>query len=213
MSIELIAGRKDQMEKLTFTELVELMLARTYELAEEHGHGGYRVDLMAVGKELGADLESSRQATQALEERGLINCLRAIGGFCNGHISASGRLFVENGGKTGVIGRYHQDRSAFIYVSNSPGANVNAGNIGSSQVSNVAVADDANILRQVRETLMRDASLKPAERQDALAEVQIVEAQLAKSKPNKGALRDSLDTLGRISSVGSFVVKLSEKLF
>lgn len=200
------------MAKLRMSELVEVMLARAFELGETQGYEPYQTDFMEIGHEVGADFDSAWQATEVLEDRGLIQCARAIGGNCSGHLTGTGRMFVENGGDTGIIGRYQQNRGAFVYVSNSPGANVNTGHVGGSQISHVITSDTASLVSQIREMLKSDAHLAESERRDALAEVQVIEVQLSKSKPSGVALRESLDVLGRISSIGSFILKLGEKL-
>lgn len=99
-----------------------------------------------------------------------------------------------------------------INVSNSPGANVNTGHIGGSQTSHIMTSDAAAILDAIRVALRGDSSLAPAARQDALAEVQIIEAQLQKTKPNKRTVRESLDVLAKIASIGGLVLKLSQVL-
>ncbi|QQR43404.1 hypothetical protein JKA73_30880 [Myxococcus xanthus] len=103
-------------------------------------------------------------------------------------------------------------RPGSIVVRDSPGANVNTGYVGGSQVSNVSMSDSARILGQMREILSGDASLAPSERQDALAEVQVIEAQLQKTKPNGHMVKESLDVLAKVGSIGGFAIKLSELL-
>lgn len=198
--------------KVTFTQLTELVLTRMHDLGEKHGHGGYSIDMVEVALELGAaDDDTPLQVAQTLSDQGLVKCAFALGGTAHGHITGQGRLLVEAGGRTGIIAKFRAQPSHFVTVINSPGANVNTGHLAGSQSSS-SLAEVQALLDAARAALRTDGSLSNEAKADTDAELRIVSTQLEKSKPDKTAIQRSLDTMGRVSSIGSFLLKVGELL-
>ena len=64
------------------------------------------------------------------------------------------------------------------------------------------------LVGRIKDTLQHDPTLSDWERQDLLSDVQMIEQQLKKREPNRGALAALLDPLSRVASIGGFVADL-----
>lgn len=207
----LTAGSGDA---LTFTQFVELILARLYEADRQQP--GHYVDLFMLAEELRQDVPDDwvREARDALQNRDLIHSFKVSGRIAEAKLTGEGRLYVEQGGDTGIIDEYKQHPTNFVIVTGSR-AQVAVGTGGNVTQTSVQgkVPDEAWELLDLIENEVRDADgLSHQERQDALTDVKTARAQLERPEPNKQAAIAILDPLAKVSSIGSFVAKLGELL-
>src|SRR3954462_8063428 len=93
------------------------MLARIAE-ADRAQPGSYP-DMVTLAEEIRQDIpiEWIFDARDALEGRGLVSPMKVIGRTAPAKLTGEGRLFVEQGGDTGVIDDYRQHPNNFVVVS------------------------------------------------------------------------------------------------
>ena len=100
---------------MTTEELAELFLVALYDLAEAAPHPYFLFSVNEFAPTMGVtDLRELSKAMVHLESRGLTfsASMDAIGGISAG-ITPDGTAYVENGGETGIIGRYRENPAAF----------------------------------------------------------------------------------------------------
>lgn len=211
----------------SFTDFIELMLARGYDLRASDPYG---VDFLAIGAELGGTGDESWKASQVLEDRGLIECARTLGPDCTGHLTGEGLLFVEAGGRTGIIAKFREHRS--VYIVNSPGATVgerretNTVTVGrdvTNSVINVGSGsargdfDWAAVRAAVAElrSIADQIEAAPEVKKEIVADLETAIAQLSKAKPSGTLIRaalapilGSIDTLDKAGGTLDFLNKL-----
>jgi len=197
-------------EQLSFTEFVELMLARIVE-ADRQEPGAY-VDMIPLADELRQDIPIDWvfDAREALELRGLVDPMKVIGRIAPAKLTGEGRLYVEQGGDTGVIDEYRQHPSNFVIVSGT-GHQVAVGVQGdvSQSSGDAGVPEEVwELLDAIEEKLRADTSLDQRAREDALSDVTMARAQLERPEPNKRAALALIDPLAKVAAIGEFVARL-----
>src|SRR5256885_7315151 len=93
--------------KLKFSQFVELLLVRLYELEQEQSSTEF-FDVDAIARELKDPVPEgwTFDAAKVLQSRGLIDCIFTLGG-AHAHLTGEGRLFIEEDkGRTGIISEY-----------------------------------------------------------------------------------------------------------
>lgn len=205
-------------KRLDFTEFMEFVLARVYELDETVGSGGFH-DVHEIAAELAEPVPKNWPAdvVAALQDRGLVSGYRAFGGDVGATLTGEGRLFVEQLAreKDSIVHEYRHSPSNIVIVHGGSGHNIAFGNVG--YVTQTSISGDVRdevtaLLRQIEETLLADESLDGAEREDALADVRAAQGQMEKREPNRQAVLALLGPLSKIASVGAFVLKIGELL-
>ncbi len=198
--------------KLKFSEFIDLILARLYELEQTEGGGSF-FDLNAIAKEL---KEAPPQqwvfdAGKVLESRGLAQVVFTMGGGCHAMLAGEGRLFVEQEQGTGIIKQYHQAPQNYVVIRGSGNQVVVGGDQGTITQS-MSIEKEREpafkLLEQIRDRLGNDASLGEAEKKDLLTDVQGIEQQLKKREPNRQALAGLLESLSQVASVAGHVANL-----
>jgi predicted nucleotide-binding protein len=92
------------------TELAELFLTRLYDLAETKGHGNY-YSLDEIAGEFGEkDRGKVMEVARYLASQGWIDKSITTGGS-SARILGAGSVFVEQGGRTGIIQKYRASRN------------------------------------------------------------------------------------------------------
>ena len=92
------------------TELAELFLTRLYDLAEAKGHHNF-FSLDEIAAEFGEnDGAKVMGIAKHLESQGLVKAALSTGGS-SAHITGTGSVFVEQGGRTGIIQKYREARN------------------------------------------------------------------------------------------------------
>lgn len=197
--------------RLTFSEFIDLLLTRLYELEQAEG-GGVFYDLNEIADELKAEVPSQwvYDAGRVLETQGLARCLFAMGGYSAGMITGEGRLFVEQQRGSGIIREYRSAPENFVVVSGS-GNQVTVGTRGNVHQS-VSVETERrpafDLLDEIQRLIESDVSLSDTEKSDLLADVDVVRGQLKKREPNLPAVAAILDPLSRITSLAGSIANL-----
>jgi len=197
---------------LKFSEFIELILARLYELERIAGPG-VLFDVNAIAKELTVGIPSQWvfDAGKVLESRGWAQVAFTFGGGCHARLTGEGRLYVEEERGTGIIRRYHAAPAQFISVS-GVGNHVVVGDISGGISHGASIererAPALEILRQVKEVLRHDASLPDNERADLLMDAEMIEGQVRKREPNRAALAALLEPLSHVASISALVADL-----
>jgi hypothetical protein len=195
---------------LSFTEFLELMLARIAEA--DRKEPGTWINMFPLAAELRANVPDDWvfDAREALENRGLVSPLKVMGRTAPARLTGEGRLYVERGGDTGVIDDYRQHPWNFVVVSGT-GHQVAVGVEGDVQQASVQTGlpnEVWDLLREIEVRLTADDSLDQGPREEALSDVQMARAQLERAQPNRRAALALLDPLAKFASVGTFVAKL-----
>jgi hypothetical protein len=204
--------------KLRFSEFVDLVLARLYELEQAHGPGRF-FDLNAIASELREPVPRmwAFDAGKVLESRGLAQCIFALGGNCLAMLSGEGRLYVEGDQGTGIIKQYHEAPQNFVHIEIA-GTNNQVSVAGDrSTVTQVSTVEQQrkpafDLLVEIEGGIVQDSSLAPQEKQDFLTDVQMVRSQLKKREPNRAALAALLEPLSQIASIAGLVANLIKLL-
>jgi hypothetical protein len=195
--------------EVSFREFVELMLARLAEA--DRDHPGTWVDMFPLAEQLRQNVPDDWvfEAREVLENRSLVSPLKVLGRTAPARLTGEGRLFVEDGGSTGIIEEYRQAPSHFVIVSGS-GHNVAVGNQGDVTQTSLErnVPGEAWTLLDEIEQSLEQAGLSDRDRREALEDVRTARLQLERPQPNKSAAIALLDPLAKIASVGNFVTRL-----
>ncbi len=198
--------------RIKFSEFIDLLLARLYDLDREGETAGY-FDLNAIKNELKVDIPQRWvwDAGRVLQSRGLADCLFAMGGKAEAVIAGEGRLYVEEEQGTGIIKEYHQQPQNYVIVSGTANQVVVSGE-QSSVTQTMTIEQERkpafDLLKQIEEKLKQDQTLDPGERNDLLADVEMIRGQLRKRDPNRTALAAILEPLSQVSSIGGLIVQL-----
>lgn len=196
--------------KLQFSEFIDLLLARLYEL--ERLHGGGFVDLNAANHQLKqpAPTQWVFDAGKVLETRDFARCIFAFGGRCLAELTGNGRLFVEQQQKRpGIIRVYFKNPKKFRVsngTSREGGLPSDAGNIQEER------APALRLVEQIQNQLQADRALPDPERESRLEDVEMIRRQLLKKDPNRPALAALLEPLSKVPSVAGLVAHLVEML-
>lgn len=204
--------RKD----LSFSEFVDLLLARLYDLEQEQGIEGY-VDLNAVAEGLRAKIPEKWvwDASMVLEARDLIRAIRAFGGICRAELTGEGRLFVEEKRGTGVIEKYLKARNQYVAVSGSQNLVVGAGDGTTvTQTQNIESMRKPvfDLLLEMQTIVDNDESLDERDRKELKADINAVRAQMEKREPNRSVLAALLEGLAQVPSIITKVADLTRLL-
>ena len=202
---------------MTKEELAELFLARLNELAEAAPHPNFLFFVNDFVPMFGiTDRQELQEAINFLGDEGLIisAAMDMLGGI-SAAITMEGSIYVEKGGKTGIIGRYQENPGAFIVTtameaalsgpeepsgpSQPPPGRPEASPPAAGRAAEAIIADMAEILE-------RDPAIGDAERNDAIADLAALKLQLSRSATNTTvveALMDGLCRLGPIAPLAS----------
>lgn len=202
------------------TELAELLLAKLYELGEADGYTGTH-SLTDIAAEFGVTEPGKVvNAAKILHDRGLILASFILSGpDAFARINSEGTLFVERGGQTGIIRRYQSDPAEFdisIDQSTHFHGSVSQSNIAThsahvTQSTNLP-EDLSNLLSQTISALHADKSLREAERNELISDVELLRTELARSHPRDSIVKAVISTLGSVASIGNFVIQLARYL-
>ena len=197
---------------MKFSEFLDFLLVRLYELEREQGAGKYFL-LNAIAKELKEEvpLPWIRDAAKVLQSRMLANALLLIGGNAQAQLSGEGRLWVEE--KKGAVARIESDmRHLVVNVSGSNNQVVVAGGDQNQTTQTLTIEEEREpafkLLVEIEDRLRKDTTLSPEVREDSLTDLGQVSAQLKKREPNFPALAGLLEPLSQVTSIATRVVEL-----
>jgi hypothetical protein len=202
--------------KLNFTEFAEFLLARLYEYDQEEPGGQFNA------REIAAELQEPvpemwpSDAVKALDDRGLIHGIRAMGGEAWALMTGDGRMFVEEQAKERdtVVHEYRERPSNLVFVTGT-GHQVAVGTEGSvvqTLLSPETREEIVGLLDAVAETIRDDPSFSDEDRPELLADVEVVRGQLEKREPNRKAIVALLDPLSKMAAISGPVIKIIELL-
>jgi hypothetical protein len=198
------------MARLTFAEFIDLALARVAE-ADRDSPGEY-IDLYQVAADLNDDISDQWvfDAAKHLDYQGLVNWMKVMGRTAPVALTGDGRLYVEQGGVTGVIAEYREQPWQFVLISGE-GHNVAVSQTGGvTQAANRAEGDVFVLLSQIENGIEADQTLSPEAKAAAQIDLQAVRGQLQKPEPNRTVIKALLEPMTALASVGSLVLKLIE---
>jgi hypothetical protein len=205
--------------RLTFSQFIDLLLARLYDAQRADPDG--MVDL----NELAADLRESVpddwvvDAAKVMQAQGLADCMISYGA-CRARLTGMGMLFVEQDGGSGVIRQYHQGPAQFFQHVHVSGAGSHQVVVGNHQ-NNVTQTSTAqrerpqvfHLIDQIQERIANDSTLAPDEREEIGSDIESVRQQMKKRVPNLSAVAAILEPMGRIASVAGQVAMLIKNLY
>ena len=196
---------------MTFSEFVDLLLARLYE-ADQASPGNF-IELNLLNEELKepAPLPWVRDAAKILESRGLARSISAFGGFLAAELTGEGRLFFEEG-RTPLLKKYKENRDIYIVNVAGAGNQVAVGGAGSVATQSMTIEKEREpafrLLTEIENDLERDTNLNGESLAELKADVDAVRQQLKKREPNRPALAALLDPISKIVSVAGKVANL-----
>ncbi|MBM4035123.1 MAG: hypothetical protein FJ291_25550 [Planctomycetes bacterium] len=203
--------------KLRFSEFVDLLLARLYDLEQEQRDRYF--DFNAINRELTEPVPQQWifDAGRVLESRGMANCVFAFGGVCRGRLTGEGRLFVEErqNADAGIIREYYASPQDFVLV---PGRSDHQAVVGGERVGAPSTtieqqrAPAFEMLRQIEDLLKQGGTLSEERRKDLLQDIEAVRGQLRKVEPNRAALAAILESMSQVDAIGGFVANLIQVL-
>ncbi len=208
-------GSWPQPLSLSFTEFVDFLLVRLYDL--DRDEGGQFQDVDALAAELRADVPDRwpYQAIESLKRRGWVDASMSTDQGTYASITGDGRLYVEGRQhETEVIERYRQQPANYVYVEGNVGnlAVGTAGDVSQISLSGDVQAQALGIVAEMRDALNGDDSLDEETREEALGDVSALEGQIKRRKLNKNVVVGLIGSLSGIASVAQLGIKLGELL-
>jgi len=193
-------------EKLTFTAYTDLVVARLYEI-EQNGERP-----LANVVELMADLDGvvpdewPWEAAMHLVKTGLAHDFLSMGSP-EVQLNANGRLRAEGG--AGIIGDYQRSSQVVLVYGDANQVAVGHGQTVTQTMSgDFSKEEVSELLDQAEAVLEADTTLTDTEREDALADVTSMRAQIAKAAPNRQALTALATGLASVASLADIADKL-----
>ena len=199
---------------MTFTEFVDFVLVRLYELDREHGSNWVGFDVDEIAAELREPVPRGwvADAIEVLRHRGLAGAGQTDQ-VMGASISGEGRLYVEGRQhQTEVIEEYRREPTNFVFVSGTSNQ-VAVGVHGEVIQVSVPAATREQALAlvgELRERLQTDDILDPTVRSEALDDVDAIEGQFQRKRINKTAVTALLGEVAQVATVTEVAVKLSE---
>lgn len=182
--------------KISNTELAELILTRLYELAESSGYGTYWNIISIANEFYEKDFQKIFNIVKYLENYGFISPIYALGGFVHALITGQGAIFVENGGKTGIIRKYKSNPSVYIFsdISNS---NIMINSVDASQ--EFTIEKKIQLIETIKNSINNEKDLSIEEKEDYLKDVESLKYQINKATPNKKIINVILESLSNVN--------------
>jgi hypothetical protein len=205
--------------KLKFSQFVDLLLARLYELEQESPATEF-YDLDSIARDLKDPVPDGWvfDAGKVLQSRGLVDCIFTLGG-AQARLTGEGRLFVEEDQGTGIIPEYKSAPEHFVqHVSVSGHGNqVVVGGHGQSGISQAQSIEKEReplfrLLQEIEVKLKQDGSLADSERTELLGDLESIRQQLRRREPNRPALAALLAPFGNVTSIAANVASLISRL-
>jgi hypothetical protein len=201
---------------LSTEELAELFLTHLYDLAESAPHPNFLFSVNDfVPRFRITDARELQKAVQYLGDRGFIilASLDPLGGISAG-ITIEGSVFVENGGETGIIGRYRSDPTAFVEMLPEPQApslapEEAAPRLPSKEVVSYAGRAIEAILADIEDMLARDPQVSPETKDDVLSDLATLKIQMERNVKNKAVIGAMLESLAEVPSIAPLVTALN----
>ncbi|MDR2019054.1 MAG: hypothetical protein LBQ00_09395 [Syntrophobacterales bacterium] len=212
---------------MTTDELAELLLAYLYDKAEAEAHNFFFFPLVDFATAAGiTDHVELRKIAEGLEELGLVMLSQDMLGQISALINLEGNSYVEDGGKTGIIGKYRENPEVFVKENDVP-AWLNAPNIELAEFTPPAMEAPAgeyglgatekssmdprirDLILQIIKIILDDTSIDDVTRADMLRDAETLNIQLAKTSRNKTIIDALLVALSSMPSAVYSVAQLT----
>lgn len=197
-----------------FSEFIDMLLVRLYELDRSDGDTFY--DLHAVARQLKEDVPAGWvfDAAKVMETRAWAQCIFTFGGT-HAQLTGEGRLYVEEG--RGITRSVVQDQPRYFNINISGGNNQIVGGANEGQVTQTITLEEERepvfrILAEAANTVRGDATLREENRSEALTAIELIRLQIKKPEPNRNLIVAVLDPLSKIASITSAVANLIKLL-
>lgn len=204
-------------ESLTFTDFVEFVLVRLYDL--DSGELSF-IDVDAIAAELkGVPPTWAADAVQFLDQQGYVKAALAFASS-QAIITGAGRMRVEQKQREAdsIAHRYREHPQEivqnFVTVMGT-GHQVAVGVKGDVSQTSITPGERDEILRLLADIALGIGDtdeLSPSERGDVLADLDTVRAQLQKREPNRTAIAAVLTPLVQIATVAGPVLEVLHML-
>jgi hypothetical protein len=198
---------------MKFTEFVDRLIVKLYELDGEHP--GEFQNLAMIAESIRDSVPPSWifDAGKVLDTRGFADVLFTFGGT-DAKITGEGRLYVEEGrGTTQEIQAHPQNYYVTVSGNNNQ---VATGNQTGQMTQTITIEQErAPAFALVDETinkLTNDPALSGPKKLEAVTYANLIKSELIKAEPNKNLIAAVLDPLAKIASIAGSVASLV-KLF
>ncbi|MCW5829565.1 MAG: hypothetical protein KIT79_09645 [Deltaproteobacteria bacterium] len=207
---------KTSMARVTFTEFFNQLVEQLYLLDQEKGSHYY--PLPEIAGALDIDVPDSGwfiDAGHALQDQGIAKCLFLPKGMVHAELTGKGRMFVESNRDGSDDGNNVQHEVNVVNVhgnSNQIAFTGKHSSISQTLPSPVDSETLATLIRAAKNALSSDANLTDVERREHLGDLDEIERQFSKTKPDAGIISRLLEPLSKVASVGNFIFKFNEFL-
>jgi hypothetical protein len=194
---------------LKFSQFVDLLMTRLYELDHQQGDRFY--DLNALAAQIREAIPPGWvfDAGKVLQTRGLAECLFTYGGI-QAQLTGEGRLYVEEGrGITKEVSDHPENYFNVTVIGDSNQVAAVHGQSAATQSQTLKERAPAfRVLQEIERTLNSDQSLDGPRKLEAGTLLNLLRIQLEKEEPDRSLVGALLDSLGRTSSIAGVVANL-----
>ena len=203
---------------MTTAELAELFLAALCDLADAAPHPYFMFSMNDFAARFGVtDPEQLKDAINLLGDKNLVYCASFDWQGISAGLTLEGSVFVDEGGETGIIGRYRKDPASFLKWT-PPDAEPEMPSAGTPQPVDAAPAAPLPeralqaVITAIAAVSDADPSLTPDAKKDLLQDLETLASQLGRANPNKPVIVGLLDSLSATPSIGPLVTQLRQLL-
>jgi hypothetical protein len=205
---------------MTNEEFADLLMVLLHDEVEAAPHSYFYCPLNELATRVdGQYREKLLNAAQILEDKSLIILSLGAFGQASAFITPKGFDYVENGGDTGIIGRFRNDPDSFL-VTTSPLSMTSdvPGTTGGSSAPVPAESQGTSpenarlIVNHMMNILMTESTMDPVAQQDAITDLEALNAQLGKKSPNPVLIDALLKGLTEVDPISTFASQLRELL-
>jgi hypothetical protein len=203
---------------MTNKQLAELLLVRLYEKAEKEGYSKL-ISLQELSKTFGeVDDQKVANAARYLQSLGLIDALFTESDEALSTITGKGSIFVEEGGKTGVINQYFHNPNFImeqknVNISGVKDSNINVGGSNVHQsISKNSIKEIESLILKMIDALESDKDLSDSEKQDFKIDIETLQKQLQKTDKDPSLIKRTIDILNSCKPLIPYVPPLMEAL-
>lgn len=188
---------------MTFTEFIDLVLVRLYDLGDSNAL--HSVNQIADELREPVPEDWPRKAAQSLESRGFVMAAISAGDSAHALITGDGMLYVEGKSHaTSAIETYRAQPSIYVTITGDSNQVAVTGSGSIAQTASENLKEILGLFEEIAETL-REATLDQDELQEYLVEVETAKRQVTKPKPNLAAARALLEPLANVAVVAELV--------
>ena len=193
---------------VTFTEFIDFVLVRLYELGTDEG--GRLHDVQSIAAELQGPVPAdwAWEATKTLGDRNLVIPALAGANAASATITGEGRLYVEGRThETEVIEKYRERPTNFVvFLGNATQVAVGTEGNVTQLMASENQAEIFRLLGEIARRLREDDDLPEDERTEYLADIDETRRQISKREPNLSAAAALLRPLANVAAVSDLAL-------